>query len=313
MKTALIITATVILLLIAVELIITAYFYKIALKRKKTKVERTIEMSGTDWDKYIELLQDKKAFFLSMPREELYIKSDDGLKLHAAFIPNSGAKKIVLCFHGYTSNCMSDYIGLSDYYLNRGYAMLLPDLRAHGESEGEYIGFGCKDRFDALLWIKKCIELCGDDCKILLHGTSMGAATALMTSGLNLPKQVKGIVGDCGFTTPKAIFTHVLKKWYHIPAFPIINIASLVNKKKAGFALDECNSADEVKKSQVPILLIHGENDTFVPCYMCDEIHKNCKEGTKKLIIKGASHAESYYKDTKAYENALTDFTKTLF
>ena len=130
----------------------------------------------------------------------------------------------------------------------------------------------------------------------------------LMASGLNLPAQVKGIISDCGFTSPKYVFTHVLHTMYHLPAFPMIQIADMVNKKKAGYGLDECNAAREVRKAKVPILLIHGEQDTFVPCSMCEEIYENCAAPKKKLIVKGAAHAESYYKDMEAYEAALDEF-----
>ena len=186
--------------------------------------------------------------------------------------------------------------------------MLLVDERAHGQSEGEYIGFGCKDRFDAVKWIQWLIKEAGEDVQILLHGISMGGATVLMTSGLPLPSQVKGIISDCAFTSPKEVFTHVLNTMYHLPAFPMIQIADAVNKSKAGYGLDECNAAREVRKAKVPILMIHGEKDTFVPCEMCERIYVNCASPKKKLIIKGAAHAESYYKDTKAYEAAMDSF-----
>ena len=130
----------------------------------------------------------------------------------------------------------------------------------------------------------------------------------LMASGLKLPPQVKGIVSDCGFTSPKAVFTHVLHSMYHLPAFPMIPIASAVNRRKAGYGLDDCNAAREVRKAKVPVLLIHGSADSFVPCRMCEEIYENCASPKKKLIIEGAAHAESYYKDPESYEKALDEF-----
>ena len=191
--------------------------------------------------------------------------------------------------------------------------MLLPDARAHGESEGEYIGFGCLDRNDALGWIKWLIGECGEDVKIMLHGTSMGGATVLMTSGLKLPVNVRGIVSDCGFTSPKEVFTHVLNSMYHLPAFPAIQGADLLNKKLAGYGMDECNAKYEVQKAEVPILFIHGSADTFVPCSMCHKIYDNCRSPKRKLIVDGAAHAESYYKEMATYEKALDEFAEEIF
>ncbi|MDY3862254.1 MAG: alpha/beta hydrolase [Ruminococcus sp.] len=276
--------------------------------RSNVKTERTIKMAGTDWGQHMNFIGKRKEYMLSLPRKDVYINARDGLKLHGTYFPTGDEKKVVICFHGYTSEGMKGYIALSEYYSKKGFSLLLPDARAHGKSDGKYIGFGCLDRFDALEWIKYIIATLGEDVQILLHGTSMGGATVLMTSGLELPKQVKGIVSDCAFTSPKYVFTHVLHSMYHLPAFPLIQITSAVNKRKAGFSMDECNAAREVTKAKVPILFIHGDADTFVPYSMCEEIYENCKSPKKKLIIKGAAHAESYYKDTKAYEDALNDF-----
>ena len=254
-----------------------AYFYRRTMKRGNAKVERTIKMSGTDWSQYAPMMEKRKAFMMAQAHEDVYQTSFDGLRLHATYFPAleeyANKRKVAICFHGYTSQGMSDYIGLSDYYLKRGYAMLLPDARAHGESEGEYIGFGCLDRKDALVWINWVIQELGEDVGIVLHGTSMGGATVLMASGLELPGQVKGIVSDCAFTSPKEVFTHVLHSMYHLPAFPAIPGADILNRRLAGYGMDECNAKREVAKAKVPILFIHGTKDTFVPYHMCREIY----------------------------------------
>ncbi len=210
--------------------------------------------------------------------------------------------------NGYTSQGTNDYGSLSYYYLNHGFRMLLIDERAHGESEGTYIGFGTMDRLDGMEWIKWLVGKMGNDAQILLHGNSMGGATVCMMSGLKLPTQVKGIVSDCAFTSAKDVFTHVLHSMYHLPAFPMIQIADKLNKRNAGYGLDECNAAREVRKAEVPFLFIHGAKDIFVPCWMCEEIYKNCASQKTKLIVKEAGHGESYYKDTEAYEKALDSF-----
>ena len=291
---------------------ITAYFYKRTMKRSRARTERTMKMSGTDWEQYMPVLKGRREWMMEQAREDVWITSEDGLKLHATYFPGQEGKKAVICFHGYTSRGMDDYVGLSDYYLKRGYRMLLVDERAHGESEGEYIGFGCLDRIDGMAWIRWMTERAGNDAEILLHGISMGGATVLMLTGLNLPEQVKGVIADCAFTSPKEVFTHVLHSMYHLPAFPLIPLADKINRKIAGYGLDECNAAREVRKAEIPALLIHGDRDTFVPCRMCEEIYDNYAAPKTKLIVRGAGHAESYYKDTAAYVKALDTFTEGL-
>lgn len=202
---------------------ISAYFYRRTMTRNNAKTDRTIKMAGTDWNQHMDFIGKRKEDMLAQFHEDWWNLSDDGLRLHATWFPQGEQKKIVICFHGYTSEGMKDYIGLSGYYLKKGYSMLLVDERAHGKSEGKYIGFGCLDRKDALKWIQMVVEKCGTDVEILLHGTSMGGATVLMTSSLELSEQVKGIISDCAFTSPKEVFTHVLKHMIHLPAFPMIN------------------------------------------------------------------------------------------
>lgn len=294
--------------LTASQLAEAAYFYRRTMMRGNAKVERTIKMAGTDWNQYMTLIGQRKEAMLIRDHREVSCESEDGLKLCANYFPGTDRTKLVICFHGYTSEGMKDFIGLSDYYLKRGYGMLLPDARAHGKSEGKYIGFGCLDRKDALRWMEWAIKECGENIEILLHGISMGGATVLMTSGLMLPRQVKGIISDCGFTSPKEVFTHVLHNMYHLPAFPVIEISDYINRKKAGYGMDECNAAREVRNASVPILMIHGSADTFVPSCMCEKIYESCSAPKRKLIVEGAAHAESYYKDMEAYESALNEF-----
>lgn len=295
--------------LAAADLGITEYFFRRTMIRQNAKTERTKEMSGTDWDRYMPKIAKWKKWMLEQPHEDVYIQSDDGLKLHATyFTGQEQSKKVVICFHGYTSEGVSGFIGLSNYYLPRGYEMLLVDQRAHGKSEGEYIGFGCLDRKDALQWIQYTQKRLGEDCQILLHGTSMGGATVLMTSGLELPPSVKGIISDCAFTSAWDVFTHVLKNEYHLPARPIMETADQMVKARAGYGLRECNAAEEVKKAVVPILFIHGDADSFVPCWMCEEIYENCASRKEKLIVHGAGHCESHYMATEEVESKLTEF-----
>lgn len=290
----------------------SVYFYRRTMKRGNADKERTMKMAGTDWSQYMDFIEQRKERMLNEPHEDAWVEADDGIRLHATYFPQADRKKVMVCMHGYTSEGMNDFVALSDYYIRHGYSFLLVDARAHGQSEGEYVGFGCLDRMDLLHWLRWVVEECGEDVSIVLHGISMGASTALMASGIPLPPQVKGIISDCAFTSPKEVFTHVLHSMYHIPAFPVIPVADAMNQKAAGYGMDECNAAREVEKATLPILLIHGSGDTFVPSDMSEEIYEHIASKKQKLIVEGAAHGESYYKDTKAYEEAMDAFLEGL-
>lgn len=287
------------------EYAIARYFFHRTVMRGNAKRERTQKMAGTNWDAYIPGIRAGKEWLAAMPQEDLFITSGDGLKLHGTFFPCQGSQRAVICFHGYTSEGLNDFSCIAKFYLEHGFSVLAVDERAHGKSEGTYIGFGCLDRHDAKLWIDYMVERLGDDSQIMLHGISMGAATVLMTTGLALPIQVKAAVSDCAFTSAWDVFSSVLKGMYHMPAFPVMQIADKMAKKEAGYGLDECNARIEVGKARVPILFIHGDADTFVPCSMVYELYDACRSPKELLVIKGASHAEAYYKDTKQYEDAM--------
>lgn len=295
------------------ECAIAAYFFRRTMMRGNAKRDRTQKMAGTNWDDYIPGIRTAREWVMEQPHEEVSVTSEDGLRLQGTYFPCKDSKKIVICFHGYTSEGLNDYTTLAQFYLEHGFHLLLVDERAHGKSEGTYIGFGCLDRKDALVWIKAMIERLGEECEILLHGDSMGAATVLMTTGLSLPKQVKAAVSDCAFTSAWEVFESVLKNMYHLPPFPLLQIADRMVRKKAGYGLNECNARDEVKKAEIPILFIHGDSDTFVPSSMVYELYDACGSEKKLVIIEGAGHVESCYKEKEKYEEALRSFIFPIF
>lgn len=288
------------------EYAIARYFFHRTVIRGNAKRERTQKMAGTDWNAYVPGIRASKEWLAQKEQEDVYITSEDGLRLHGTFFPCEGSNKAVICFHGYTSEGLNDFSSIAKFYMEQGFNLMVVDERAHGKSEGTYIGFGCLDRRDGALWTEYVVKRLGEDCRIMLHGISMGGATVLMSTGLDLPTQVKAVVSDCAFTSAWEVFSHVLKTMYHIPAFPMMQIADRMARQEAGYGLDECNAREEVKKSNVPILFIHGDADTFVPCSMVYELYEACRTPKELLVIKGASHAEAYYKEPDSYEHAVS-------
>lgn len=238
--------------------------------------------------------------------EDFYINSYDGLKLHNYVIHNDTSNKWVIAVHGYTSEgkLMASY---ARKYYDMGYNVILPDLRGHGQSEGDYIGMGWHDRLDIVNLIQWIVDEDADS-EIVLFGVSMGAATVMNVSGEELPSNVKAIIEDCGYTSAWDEFAYQLKELYGLPAFPMMHSASLLAKIRAGYWLGEASSINQVQKSKTPMLFIHGDSDTFVPFHMVDELYSAAKVEKEKLIIPGAGHAKSKDVAPELYWSTIINF-----
>lgn len=283
------------------------YFYNLALNPKSSKeviFGTPEEASSTSGEVVNETIQ----WLLNISNySDVYIESFDKLKLHGYMILNENSTdNWVITVHGYTGKGlqMSSY---AKKFYDMGYNILIPDLRGHGESEGNYIGMGWYDRLDILKWINLIIEG-NENSKIILHGISMGAATVSMVSGEVLPNNVKAIIADCGYTSVWEQFSHQLKAIYSLPNFPVMNASSLIARFKTGYGLKEASALKQVKNSKTPILFIHGDKDDFVPYRMMDELYNaaNCEK--EKLTIHGAGHAKSSKVDPDLYWSTIENF-----
>jgi hypothetical protein len=235
--------------------------------------------------------------------------SDDGIHLKAFYIaaPEHSDKTVIIA-HGYAGNAtqMSGYARM--YYERLGYNILLPDARGHGDSGGDYIGFGWPERMDYLKWIQRVLEDNGENTQVILHGVSMGGATVMMTSGEDLPPNVKAIVEDCGYTSVMDELTFQLKRMYHLPAFPIVDTTSILTKIRAGYSFGEASALEQVKKSKTPTLFIHGDSDTFVPTEMVHTLYENSPVEKGLYIVHKAGHGEAFRMDPVQYESVVTEF-----
>lgn len=290
------------------------YFYDMAVKRsrkaflqdnqdlaptkeRETKVHPApAEMSGKEW--------------LAEQDCELWkLRSGDNLRLTGYYLSaHKATNKTVILAHGYTSQGKDMGSFARFYHEKLGYNVLMPDSRGHGQSEGNYIGFGWPDRKDYLLWIEKALERVGDDAQIVLHGISMGGATVLMVSGEKLSAQVKVIINDCGYTSAYDQLAYQLKRMYGLPAFPILPVTSLLTKIRVGYGFKEASALEQVKKTALPVLFIHGEKDMFVPTAMVFELYEACSSQKEIYIVKGAGHGNAYSTDRPAYEERVRAF-----
>lgn len=240
--------------------------------------------------------------------EDLEITSHDGLKLRSKLLKAEGkSNKVLIAIHGYHSYNLREYARYLKFYHELGFHILLPNNRAHGNSEGEYIGFGWLDRIDCLQWIDTMkLYFHDQDIQIVLHGISMGSATVLMASGEELPSEVKCIISDCGFTSVYEEMKHEMKR-SHIPTV-ILPTATLLSKKRVGYNFKEASTINQVKKSHTPTLFIHGDQDDFVPTYMVYDLYNACQAPKDLLIVEGAKHAESYIVNQELCEKTIVDF-----
>ena len=284
------------------------YFYNLALNPDTPKdivfgtPEEAEATSGQVLDSDIQWLLTESNY------TDETLTSFDNLNLHAYKVLNQNdSNKWVITVHGYTS----EGINMSSYaknYYDIGYNVLIPDLRSHGLSEGDYIGMGWDDRLDIIDWINTILEY-NPNAEIVLHGVSMGAATVSMVSGEDLPSNVKAIVADCGYTSVWDEFAYQLDDLFSLPEFPILNVSSLVAKVRAGYFLGEASTLKQVAKSKTPILFIHGDEDDFVPYYMMEELYNATSSEKEMLTIKNAGHAKASEVDPETYWTTVSNFT----
>lgn len=279
------------------------YSYNIALGRtnkfvmmKLTDLRNEATIMFEDFQEEKNKIKDwlRKTFVIG-----LKIKSFDGTTLFAEWFVNEKSKKWIIILHGYGMNGRMMYYAARKFY-NKGYNILLPDLRGHGISGANYIGMGWHDRLDMKVWIKEIIKK-DKDAEISLYGVSMGASTVLMTSGEDLPKNVKCVISDCAFTNAYDVFKHQFKKICFVPSFPLLDILSFICKIKNKYSLKEASALKQVKKCKIPIFFIHGSDDDFVPTDMVFELYKNAKCNKDLMIVNKAGHGVSEMVNKKVY------------
>jgi uncharacterized protein len=303
----------VVLIFIIVMGIAGNYFYNVGINRSQdgpdlhgggsSVAAASIEGSEEQQAKIAELMKwtEQQNF------EIVQMKSYDGLTLKGRFLkkPNSNGKVVILA-HGYKGSS-EQMPGITKDYYDMGYDVLKPDARGHGMSEGDYIGYGWHDRKDYVGWVDFLIREKKENT-IFLHGFSMGAATVLMTSGEQLPKEVKGIIADSGYTTVKAELSHQLKYLYHLPAFPLMEVTSVITKIRAGYTFEEASALESVRKNKLPLFIIHGDQDELVPTEMGTEIYEAASSEKELWIVKGAGHTEAYTVSEEEYKKRLQNF-----
>ena len=300
-----------IVIFIGIVLFLTTYIcYLITFHvREKDKTFKE-EFPLPDYKEYIpfhdEILNGMK-FSKTLETKDHYITSFDGLKLHAKYYECNNSNVVEIMIHGYRGSAYRDLsVGIQRAFAV-GHSVLLIDQRASSLSEGNTISFGINERHDCISWVHYVINNINKDMKIILTGVSMGAATVMMASNMELPNNVIGVLADCGYTSPKEIIWKCTKDMKLPPKifYPFIKLSA---KIFGHFDLEETSALEAVKTTKLPIIFYHGTKDDFVPCYMSEKLFEECISDKRLVLIDDCGHGLAYLVDKQKYIEELKDF-----
>ncbi len=292
-------------------LALTLFFFRLAIVRsdKYTADDTIARMEKIHSPEHMRLIKEGRHAFLSAPREEVYISSRDGLTLHGTLFPKENARGTLVLVHGWRSQAETDFSVSFPYYQSKGLNVLAITQRAHGKSEGKYICFGTKERFDLVDWLKFVNSRFGEQLPILISGISMGASTVMMALGeAELPSNVAAATADCGFVSAWEQFAHVLRHSYHLPPFPLLFTAELLSRLVADFPFRAITTEQALAAATVPVLFLHGLDDDFVPPEHSRRSAAACASPHELIEVAGADHGMSYLVDTPLVSHKLDAF-----
>lgn len=289
----------------------TKYLMKLALDRegpKSAAKDKEKLMSSSDMSETMATIMNAAHNLESKEHERVEITTQDGTYLIGHWYCPEKAKRIIVAMHGWRSNWSQDFGTIAPFWFDNDCAVLFAEQRGQGNSGGDYMGFGLLERYDCLDWINWVNERTEGKLPIYLGGVSMGATTILMTAGFELPENVQGIVADCAFTSPHAIWKHVVENNFHLPYGLYSRAAKDICEKRIQVPSDSYSTTKALAKCKVPVLFIHGTDDNFVPIEMTYENYKSCVSDKRLFIVPGAEHGMSYLVDKDGYETAVKQF-----
>lgn len=268
-----------------------------SLEKKRPKITQ-----GDRARKFQERIDQTGKELLEKNIEEVELTSRDGLRLIGHWYPCENAKRVIVAMHGWRSAWYMDFGMIADFWHNEGCSILFAEQRAQNNSEGDYITFGYMERYDCLDWINFVNEHTEQKYPVYLVGVSMGASTVLMTAGLDVPENVKGVIADCGFTSAYDIWRHVVKDKMKLSYGLRGYMIDCICQKKINTNSKKITTITAMQNTNIPILFIHGTDDKFVPVRMTYENYKACQAPKELLIVPGAIHGQSYYVEQEKYE-----------
>lgn len=297
------------LLLVAAVFLVAYYVYRVAFySRKKGQDDIYAIPLGEQYQPHKEEMLHLIDELVKREYKDVYTTSFDGLRLHGRYYHVKDGAPLNIGFHGYRATALRDFCVGANESLKRGHNLLLIDQRGQGKSEGRTITMGVKEHRDVLSWVEFANLFLGEDTKIILYGVSMGAASVIMSTALPLPKNVTGVIADCPYNAPKDILLTVCEKDMGINrklAYPFLWLAAKVFGK---FDINAISCESAVKKAKIPVLILHGEDDRYVPCDMSGEIERANKTLVTRYTFPDAGHGISFFSDKKRYTELTAAF-----
>ncbi len=301
-----------ILIALALLLVFVLSISLYAMERGSTRRDRselfkasTVVPSGRY--KYRDRMQLGADWYEDQPKEELHITSQDGLALTAELIEAEEPIGLVVAVHGFRSWPAREFALVARHLYEQGYTVLYPYMRAHRKSAGKYITFGVKERYDIAAWAKVLADR-HPDLPLFLYGQSMGGATVIMASSLELPPNTRGVIADSAYHSPKDVIETALVNSYKVPVFPMLPAMNLWAKILAGYSLTDITCEEALQKTNLPFLFIHGTKDELVPYQMGLQNYEQCHTEKELLTVEGAAHCASFYVDSARYLAYLDGF-----
>lgn len=311
MKTFLILISA-LLLFIAVSLAFIGGLLFFIVCSPKNKVVKKFLSAGEKelMDNFGDKISKGREIFNGITKEDVTIKSFDNLSLHAYYIEGKCHDRTIICVHGYYGSPEHDF-GPAAVKLLESADLLLIDQRCHGQSEGKFITFGIRECKDIKSWCDWVLEKKGENHPVYLDGVSMGATTVLLSTSQSLPKNIRGIIADCGFSSPHEILSSITKKVLKTDTSILLISVDMFCRAFAGFSLNEMSTSSVMQNNEIPILFAHGKRDSLVPYTMSQAAFDACKSDVKYLVLsEDAEHGLSYVVDFEKYNAAINELFK---
>ena len=284
-------------------------FLRGSTRRDRTELFKASTVVPSGRYRFRDRMQLGVDWFESQPKQELHITSRDGLSLAAELIEAEAPIGLVVAVHGFRSWPAREFALVSKHLYEQGYTVLYPYMRAHRKSAGKYITFGVKERYDIAGWAE-LLSKKHPDLPLFLYGQSMGGATVIMASGLDLPANTRGVIADSAYYSPKDVIGTALVQSYKVPVFPMLPAMDLWARIIAGYSVTATTCKEALDKTSLPFLFIHGTEDELVPYAMGLQNYEHCHTQKEMLTVAGAAHCASYYVDSARYISYLDGFLK---